>query len=86
MVKLLSFTRKFLIHRRDREKLSVGDVSRADVDALEKLLVEECPSIPLDFQKRTIGIPAKNSGIILRPFNGGAYGAAVDFRHAGKLD
>ena len=53
---------------------------------LEKLLVEECPSIPLDFQKRTIGIPAKNSGIILRPFNGGAYGAAVDFRHAGKLD
>jgi hypothetical protein len=48
--------------------------------------VEECPSIPLDFQKRTIGIPAKNSGIILRPFNGGAYGAAVDFRHAGKLD
>lgn len=68
------------------KKLSVGDVSRADVDALEKLLVEECPSIPLDFQKRTIGIPAKNSGIILRPFNGGAYGAAVDFRHAGKLD
>lgn len=68
------------------KKLSVGDVSRADVDALEKLLVEECPSIPLDFQKRTIGIPANNSGIILRPFNGGAYGAAVDFRHAGKLD
>ena len=67
-------------------KLSVGEVSRADVDALEKLLVEECPCIPLDFQKRTIGIPGKNSGIILRPFNGGAYGAAFDFRHAGKLD
>ena len=67
-------------------ELTLPATPYAMLDALEKLLVEECPCIPLDFQKRTIGTPGKNSGIILRPFNGGAYGAAFDFRHAGKLD
>lgn len=67
-------------------ELSVGGYTRADVDRLEQMLVEDCPSIPLDFQKRFFGIPEGTSGIIVRPFGGGAFGATFDFRHAGKLE
>lgn len=63
-----------------------GGVTRQEIDALEQKLIEECPSIPLSFQKRFFGIPASCSGIVIRPFGGGAYGAQFDFRHAGKLD
>ncbi len=67
-------------------ELSAGAYTRADVDRLESMLVEDCPSIPLDFQKRFFGIPETCSGIVIRPFGGGAFGSEFDFRHAGKLD
>lgn len=63
-----------------------GGFTRADIDRLEQKLVEDCPSIPLDFQKRFYGMPETVSGILIRPFGGGAYGACFDFRHAGKLE
>ena len=60
--------------------------ANGQLDRLEEKLVELCPSIPLTFQRRSIGIPAAVSGLIIRPFGGGAYGAPVDFRRAGKVE
>lgn len=67
-------------------ELQAGGVGREELDRLEEKLVELCPSIPLTFQCRSIGIPANVSGLIIRPFGGGAYGAPVDFRRAGKTE
>lgn len=63
-----------------------GTVTRGELSALEAMLVQECPSIPLCFESRVYGISAKVSGLIVRPFGGGAFGAAFDFRHAGKTE
>ena len=65
-------------------RLQTGGSGREELDQLEEKLMELCPSIPLTFQRRYMGIPAEVSGLIIRPFGGGAYGAPVDFRHAGK--
>ena len=65
---------------------AAGTVTRAELDALEAMLVQECPSIPLCFESRVYGISPKVSGLIVRPFGGGAFGAAFDFRHAGKTE
>lgn len=67
-------------------ELQAGATGREELDRLEEKLVELCPSIPLTFQRRSIGIPAAVSGLIIRPFGGGAYGAPVDFRRAGKVE
>ena len=67
-------------------ELQAGAAGREELDRLEEKLVELCPSIPLTFQRRSIGIPAAVSGLIIRPFGGGAYGAPVDFRRAGKVE
>lgn len=64
----------------------LGGTNREEMEALETLLWEKCPSVPLSVEKRYIGIPANDSGIIVRPFGGGAFGAPYDFRYAGKLD
>lgn len=65
---------------------AAGGASRQEAEALEQLLTEECPCIPLAFKKRFFGIPEGTSGLVIRPYGGGAYGAQFDFRHAGKLD
>lgn len=64
----------------------LGAAGREEMESLEELLWTLCPSVPLSFEKRYIGIPALNSGIIVRPYGGGAFGAPYDFRQAGKLD
>ena len=64
----------------------LGGTGREEMETLEALLWKKCPSVPLSFEKRYIGIPANDSGIIVRPFGGGAFGAPYDFRCAGKLD
>lgn len=49
-------------------------------------MFEECPFIPLSFPVRTVGLGKTVTGVIVRPFSGGAFGAELDFRGAGKLD
>lgn len=66
--------------------LTVGTASRNDMEALESQLWNACPSIPLSFEKTYVGIPSTDSGIIVRSFGGGAFGAPYDFRGAGKRD
>ena len=65
-------------------RASVG--GQAELVALEKLLAEQCPTLPLSFPARYYGIGAACKDITVRPFGGGAYGAAVDFRQAKKWD
>lgn len=69
-------------------KLSAADstATRSRLEALEAILWESCPSIPLSFEMRYVGIPKGNSGIIVRSFGGGAFGAPYDFIKAGKKD
>lgn len=67
-------------------KLSLKSANRADIESLESQLWDSCPSIPLSFEKQYVGIPASDSGIIVRPFGGGAFGAPYDFRGAGKKE
>ena len=64
----------------------LGAAGREEMEALEARLWELCPSVPLSFEKRYIGIPAGDTGILVRPYGGGAFGAPYDFRQAGKLD
>lgn len=63
-----------------------GGDTRKELDELEAMLFEFCPSIPLAFEKRYYGMPETVSGLIIRPFDGGKYGATLDFRHAGKTE
>ena len=67
-------------------RLSSGTSTRAEIDELEGILFDECPFIPLSFPVRTVGLGKTVSGIVVRPFMGGAFGAELDFRRAGKLD
>lgn len=64
----------------------IGSVTREALDGLEQKLMELCPSIPLYFQTRYFALPEAVSGMVIRPFGGGAFGSAVDFRAAGKPD
>ncbi len=59
--------------------------TRAALEQLESFLYSTCPSIPLSYELRYTGIPEGNSGIIVRPFGGGSYGAIYDFFKAGKI-
>lgn len=61
-----------------------GASKRSVLESLEAELWKACPSIPLSFECRFVGIPEGDSGIIVRPFGGGAFGAPYDFRGAGK--
>lgn len=65
-------------------ELSGGSTAREELDRLEHALNELCPAIPLAFQRRYVGLPQTVTGVTIRPFGGGAYGAAISFRHAGK--
>lgn len=66
--------------------LSFRTAARTDIESLESQLWNCCPSIPLSFEKRYVGMPANDSGIIVRSFGGGAFGSPYDFRSAGKTD
>lgn len=57
---------------------------RAELTAAEMRLREDCPTVPLSFVTRYYGVAAGDEGVLVRPFNGGAYGAAFDFRQALK--
>lgn len=65
---------------------STGSATRSELEQMEALLWKQCASIPLSFVSRYVGIPANDSGIIVRPFNGGVFGAPYDFRRAGRLE
>lgn len=67
-------------------RLASGTSTREEIDELEGILFDECPFIPLSFPVRTVGLGKTVSGILVRPFMGGAFGAELDFRRAGKLD
>lgn len=65
--------------------LTDGTPTREELETLEQVLWEDCPCIPLSFPTRYMGLGKTVSGLIVRPFNGGAFGTALDFRQAGKL-
>ena len=67
-------------------ELRNGSPDRQAIEALEQLLYEKCPSIPLAFQTRFYGVPQTVGGLVIRPFGGGRYGTPLDFRHAGKAE
>lgn len=66
------------------ELLKSGAASREQCEQSEAMLWKQCPSVPLSFKLRYFGISKDSSGIVIRPFGGGAYGAVYDFSWAGK--
>ena len=58
---------------------------RAAAQGLEQWLYDACPALPLGFCTRYYGVLAEDSGILVRPFNGGAFGALLSFRTADKV-
>lgn len=65
---------------------AVGNASRGQLEQMEKMLWQFCPSMPLSFVCTYVGIPANDSGIIVRSFGGGAFGAPYDFRSARRKE
>ncbi len=59
---------------------------RSELQALESLLAAECPTLPLSFPPRYVGIAPGSEGILVRPFDGGTYGATLEFLNARKWD
>lgn len=59
---------------------------RAELEALEALLWEKCPTLPLTYPVRYYGIAPGVEGITVRPFGGGVYGSPLDFLGAKKWD
>lgn len=68
------------------ENAQAGGATRQEIDQLEQQLMTDCPCVPLAFEQRFFGLNPLTSGIQIRPFGGGDYGAPYDFRQAGKLD
>lgn len=57
---------------------------RAELAALEALLRQDCPTLPLSFPRRYYGVAQHTEGITVRPFGGGAYGSPFEFLQAKK--
>ena len=57
---------------------------RTALETAEQVLRQECPTLPLSFTTRYYGIAAGDSGITVRPFNGGSYGSTFSFLKATK--
>lgn len=57
---------------------------RTALETAEQILRQECPTLPLSFITRYYGIAAGDSGITVRPFNGGSYGSTFGFLQAAK--
>ena len=68
-----------------QEQLAAAN-TRAGLEAMEAWLYAECPSVPLSAKARIFALPENVSGVVIHPFGGGEYGAAIDFRTAGKTD
>ena len=63
--------------------------TRAHLEALDRLLWQECPCIPLTYPTRYYSVPAKDpqvKSVYVRPFGGGRYGAVLGFKTAYKWD
>ncbi|MCL2884146.1 MAG: ABC transporter substrate-binding protein [Oscillospiraceae bacterium] len=56
----------------------------ADANTLQQRLWTLCPVLPVAFVSRFVGVSVKVTGLVVRPFQGGAFGATFDFRGAGK--
>lgn len=67
-------------------RLASGTSTREEIDELEGIFFDECPFIPLSFPVRTVGLGKAVTGVVVRPFSGGAFGAELDFCGAGKMD
>lgn len=65
---------------------TVMNPSRANLEKLEARLQQQCPAIPIAFANRYYGIAPLVSGVRVRPFGGGVYGAPIDFRQAEKRE
>ena len=62
---------------------------RSQLEALDRLLWQVCPSIPLTTPARYYSVPANSprvQGVEIRPFGGGRYGAVLAFKNACKWD
>ncbi|MBQ8683764.1 MAG: peptide ABC transporter substrate-binding protein [Clostridia bacterium] len=59
---------------------------RSELEALESLLWEQCPTLPLSYPKRYYGIAPGVEGVTVRPFGGGVYGSPLAFYEAKKWD
>ena len=55
---------------------------REELEALEAILWEVCPAIPIGFPCRYYGFAENTADIVVRPFGGGRYQAPLDFRSA----
>lgn len=66
------------------ESARTGDTTREKLERLEAALQEACPCVPLFFKTRYFALAEEVSGMVIRPFGGGAFGAEIDFRGAGK--
>lgn len=58
--------------------------SAAAVTTLEQLLYDASPALPLAYITRCYGVRAEDTGITVRPFNGGAFGALLSFKTADR--
>ncbi|NLN81428.1 MAG: peptide ABC transporter substrate-binding protein [Clostridiales bacterium] len=70
----------------DKFKSAGNRATQQELKVLEETLWQMCPSVPLSFRLRYTGIPKANSGIVVRSFGGGAFGAPYDFRQAGRKE
>ena len=62
---------------------------RAPLEALDRLLWQVCPCVPLTTPTRYYSMPADDplvKGVYVRPFGGGRYGAVLGFKTAYKWD
>ena len=59
---------------------------REELEQLETLLRQQCPTLPLSFPRRYYGVAAGTQGITVRPFGGGKYGCPFEFLQAKKWD
>lgn len=59
---------------------------REELTALETLLYQSCPTLPVSFPRRYYGVAAGTQGIVVRPFGGGKYGCPFEFLKAKKWD
>ena len=59
---------------------------RTELEALESVLWEACPAIPVSFPHRYYGFAPDTADIVARPFGGGRYQSPLDFREAKYYD
>lgn len=80
-------TSRFSDKNFDSKLLSVKPKTlKSDLEALEKMLWNSCPCVPVSFELTYVGIPEGCSGIIVKPFGGGLSGSPYDFRRAIKIE